>query len=63
MITLRFKDGLVYYTEVEHVEDLEKEYQAHFLSDEKVAGKIDHPLTYQFIKGLLEKDAKNETEA
>ena len=62
MITLRFKDGLIYYTEVDRVENLEENYQAQYLTEEKLAGKIDHPLTYQFIKGLLEKDAEEETE-
>jgi hypothetical protein len=56
MITLRFENGLVYYTEIEHVEDIDGNHQAHFLTKEKIAGKINHPLTYKFIRGLLEKN-------
>jgi len=63
MITLRFDDGVIKYCEVSKEEVIEDEWMAHYLTEEKVAGKIDHPLTYQFIKGLLEKDAKDETEA
>jgi len=60
MITLTFKNGLVYYTEVEHVEDIDKDHQAHFLTEEKVAGRIDHPLTYSFIKEILEKNENKD---
>lgn len=56
MITLTFKNGLVYYNEIKHVEDIDGNHQAHFLTEEKVAGKINHPLTYKFIKELLEKN-------
>lgn len=56
MITLRFEDGLIKYCEVSEQEILEDDWMVHYLSDEKIAGKVDHPLTYEFIKQLLTKE-------
>ena len=60
MITLRFDDGVIKYCEVSETEVLEDEWAVNYLTDEKVAGKIDNPLTYAFIKELLTKDEENK---
>lgn len=60
MITLRFDGEVIKYCEISETEVLEDEWMVNYLTEEKVAGRIDHPLTYAFIKELLSKDEKNK---
>ncbi len=54
-ILVRIKNGLVEYKEPEDeiIIDPDSEYEALMLSKWKTAGRVDHPLTYPFIKELL----------
>jgi hypothetical protein len=60
MITLRFDGEVIKYCEISETEVLEDEWAVNYLTDEKVAGRIDNPLTYAFIKELLTKDEENK---
>jgi hypothetical protein len=60
MITLRFDGEVIKYCEISKTELLEDEWVVNYLTDEKVAGRIDNPLTYTFIKELLTKDEEDK---
>jgi hypothetical protein len=60
MITLRFDGEVIKYCEISETELLEDEWVVNYLTDEKVAGRIDNPLTYAFIKELLIKDEEDK---
>jgi hypothetical protein len=60
MIVLRLDGDLVKYYKIQKHEKLKNGVAVNFSSKEKIAGKIDHPLTYSFIKELLKNNEKTK---
>jgi len=60
MITLRFDGDVIKYCEVKETELIDDKWALNILTEEKVAGRIDHPLTYAFIKELLTKNENKD---
>lgn len=54
LLNLYIKDGIIFYQTSDRSEKLDDEYEAHFLTEPKMAGRLGHELTPKFIQKLLE---------
>lgn len=59
-VNLYVKDGFVFYQITDRTEKLDEDYEAHILTEPKMAGRVGHALTMKYIERIIERLDRGE---